>query len=170
MEFIDVLNPDGAPTGARKPKPEIHRDGDWHLSVHVWIRGSDGRLLIQRRSRVKENNPGLWDVSVAGHVSAGESAITSALREVEEEIGLRLDAHELRHVTRLRETAILHDGRYIDNEYHDVFVVDRDVELDTLTLQPGEVDAVAWIDPRDLLTRTDLVPHPAEYRLAQNFG
>jgi isopentenyldiphosphate isomerase len=170
VELIDVLTPDGAPTRTRKLKPEIHRDGDWHLSVHIWIRGSDGRLLIQRRSRVKENNPGLWDVSVAGHVSAGESAITSALREVQEEIGLLLSPRELRHLARLRETAILHDGRYIDNEYHDVFVVDRDVELETLTLQPGEVDAVAWIDPRDLLTRDDLVPHTEEYRLVQTLG
>jgi isopentenyl-diphosphate Delta-isomerase len=170
VELIDVLTPDGAPTGSRKPKPEIHRDGDWHLSVHIWIRASDGRLLIQRRSLTKENNPGLWDVSVAGHVSAGENAVTSALREVEEEIGLQLRAEELIPIARLRETAVLRDGRYIDNEYHQIFLVHRDVELETLTLQPGEVDAVAWTRPEDLLTRGDVVPHPEEYRLVQDLG
>lgn len=170
MELIDVLTPDGIPTGVRKAKHEIHRDGDWHLSVHVWIRASDGRVLIQRRSLAKENNPGLWDVSVAGHVSAGEGAVISALREVQEEIGLDLSAGDLQPIARLRETSILRDGRYIDNEYHEVFLVQRDVELETLVLQPGEVDAVAWVTPAELLVRADLVPHPEEYRLVQDFG
>ena len=170
MELIDVLTPDGNPTGARKPKSEIHRDGDWHLSVHIWIKASDGRLLLQRRSLAKENNPGLWDVSVAGHVSAGESALVSAIREVEEEIGVTIAPDELRPIARLRETAVLRDGTYIDNEYHQLFIVHRDLELETLVLQPGEVDAVAWIHPEELLTRTDLVPHAEEYLLMQKVG
>lgn len=163
MEMIDVLNADGSPTGVRKPKPEIHRDGDWHLSVHVWIATPGGRLLLQKRSLRKDNNPGLWDVSVAGHVSAGEDAVTSAIREVEEEIGLTVAPADLRYLGRLREPAVLHDGAYIDNEFHDVFLMIRELDLSALVLQDGEVDDVALIDPKDLLTRDDLVPHPAEY-------
>ncbi|HLJ74165.1 MAG TPA: NUDIX hydrolase, partial [Thermoanaerobaculia bacterium] len=68
IELIDVLKPDGLPTGERKPKAEIHRDGDWHRAAHIWIVSRDGRFLIQRRSPRKENNPGLWDVSAAGHL------------------------------------------------------------------------------------------------------
>ena len=56
----------------------MHRDGDWHRSVHVWVvdtaeagRGA-ARVLLQRRSEHKDTYPGHWDVSVAGHVEAGD--------------------------------------------------------------------------------------------------
>ena len=68
---ILVLNP----TGERKLKSEVHRDGDWHRSSHVWLLSPEGRLLLQRRSEAKVTWPGLWDVSAAGHISAGESAV-----------------------------------------------------------------------------------------------
>src|ERR1700730_13316269 len=95
MELIDVLTPDGEPTGIRKPKALIHRDGDWHRAAHIWIATNDGRILLQRLSLQKENHPGLWDVSAAGHVSSGESVVDSAVREAEEELGLRIDPSEL---------------------------------------------------------------------------
>jgi len=37
MELIDVLDDHGQPTGIIKPKPDVHRDGDWHRCAHVWI-------------------------------------------------------------------------------------------------------------------------------------
>ena len=65
IELIDVLTRDGRQTGARKAKHEVHRDGDWHRAAHIWIISTDGRILVQRRSPRKENNPNLWDVSPA---------------------------------------------------------------------------------------------------------
>jgi isopentenyldiphosphate isomerase len=161
-ELIDILTPDGAPTGARKTKAEVHRDGDWHRAAHVWIVTPDGRLLLQRRSLRKENYPGLWDVSAAGHVSAGETAVECAVRETFEELGLRIGASELQFLGTLRESCVLNGGTYIDNEIHEVFVVRRDVDLSALTLQDGEVDSVMLVRA---LPRDGLVPHAAEYSL-----
>src|ERR1700674_3932279 len=81
MEYVDLLDSSGRPTGRRKPKSEVHRDGDWHGAAHVWILNTEGQILIQRRSPTKENWPNLWDVSVAGHVSAGEGPVETAIRE-----------------------------------------------------------------------------------------
>ena len=164
MELIDVLLPDGTPAGIRKTKDEIHRDGDWHRSVHVWITTPGGLLLLQRRSLEKENHPGLWDISAAGHLSAGEDSIAAAVREVEEEIGLRIAPRELRFLATLRESFVLNEGAYLDNEIHDVFVVTREVDPEALVLQPGEVDEVALADPSSLFERP-LVPHDEEYAL-----
>ena len=168
MELIDVLTPDGEFTGVRKPKPEIHRDGDWHRAAHIWIVTSDGRIVLQKRSLRKENNPGLWDVSAAGHVSAGESVIDSAAREVEEELGLHIDASELRHIGTMTESSVLNDGRYIDNEIHEIFLVRRDVDLASLKLQEEEVDDVALVTPAEMRTY-ELVPHRDEYALLLRF-
>jgi isopentenyldiphosphate isomerase len=162
MELIDVLTPDGAPTGQRKSKAEVHRDGDWHRAAHVWIITPDGRLLLQRRSARKENYPGLWDVSAAGHLSAGETAEECAVRETFEELGLRIAADELRHLGTLRESCVLNGGAYIDNELHEIFVVRRDVDLGVLVFQDGEVDDAMLVRE---LPAEGLVPHAEEYAL-----
>jgi len=163
MELIDVLTSDGAPTGVRKSKADVHRDGDWHRAAHVWIVTPDGRLLLQRRSRRKENYPALWDVSAAGHLSAGETAVDAAIREVAEELGLRITPEELEPVATTREQCVLNGGTYLDNEIHDIFLVRRDVKLEELTLQPEEVEDAIIVDIHQFTTIDDLVPHGEEY-------
>ncbi len=163
IELIDVLTPDGRPTGVRKPKDAIHRDGDWHRAAHVWILAPDGRILLQRRSLRKENNPGLWDVSAAGHLSAGESAIDAAARETFEELGLPIEANELRFLQTVRESSVLNQGTYIDNEIHEIFLVRRDLDLASLKLDPDEVAEVKWV--HDLRLDGTFVPHAQEYAL-----
>ena len=165
MELIDVLTPDGAPTGIRKSKAEVHRDGDWHRAAHVWIITPDGKVLWQRRSRRKENYPGLWDVSAAWHLSAGETAIDAAIREVGEELGLRITAEELEPVATTREQCVLNGGTYIDNEIHEIFFVRRDVQIDELKLQPDEVDGAILLEVPQFPTIDDLVPHGEEYAI-----
>lgn len=163
MELIDVLDDDGAPTGIIKPKPDVHRDGDWHRCAHVWIIASDGRLLLQKRASVKENWPDLWDISVAGHISAGESATESAIREAHEELGLVIAPEELVHIGTLRYSTQLRDD-YTENEFHEVHIVRRDVDLASLTLDASEVAEVRWVG-WDELERYERVPHETEYAL-----
>ncbi|GAB4416934.1 MAG: hypothetical protein OHK0039_26690 [Bacteroidia bacterium] len=168
MELLDILTPDGQLTGQRKAKALVHRDGDWHLAAHVWLRNSQGELLLQLRSPRKENDPDRWDISVAGHVSAGEDARTSACREVAEEIGLAIDAQELMLLFRLAEARTLNDGTYIDNEWHEVFLLHRDAAATDLRLQAEEVAAVRWVSPDELHALAQahsplLVPHWEEY-------
>lgn len=170
QELIDVLDANGHPTGERKPKEAIHRDGDWHRAAHVWIVTPDRQVLLQKRAAVKENWPGWWDVSAAGHCSAGESAVETAVRETEEELGLTLDTRDLVHIATFRDPVVLRDGRYIDNEIHEVFLVRRDVDLRALRLQPEEVDDVALVDVDELTSRDDLVPHGGEHALIRQLA
>jgi isopentenyldiphosphate isomerase len=166
MEMIEVLAPDGAATGVTKPKPDVHRDGDWHRAVHVWIIGSDGRLLVQRRALTKENNPGLWDVSCAGHVSAGEDIITAAIREAQEELGLELAPGELRYLTTLPAQSVLNGGAYIDREFHEIFVVRREVDPKKLVLQKEEVDDARIVTCEEFRSMPR-VAHGEEYSLIE---
>ncbi|HJW92818.1 MAG TPA: macro domain-containing protein [Thermoanaerobaculia bacterium] len=156
-EWITVMH------GPIKTKAEIHRDGDWHVAAHVWIITPDGRALVQKRSAQKENWPGYWDVSAAGHVSAGERPAEAAVRETFEELGLRIEANELRRFGVAREESVLRDGMYIDREEHELFIVERDVDLSALTLQEEEVDEV-MLASLDHLPEP-LAPHELEYHL-----
>jgi len=164
MEWIDVLTAAGAPAGTRKTKADVHRDGDWHRAAHLWIVHRDGRVLLQKRAAVKENWPGKWDVSVAGHVAAGEDAMTAAVREAREEIGLAVDRGALAQIGTVREQCVLNGGAYVDNEIHEIFLLCCDIDLAALTLDPLEVGEVALAAP-DQLDRFDLVPHPEEYAI-----
>lgn len=56
-EHFDVVNADGSPAGFSKARSLVHRDGDWHRSTHIWVLAGDGRLLVQKRSSLKDTFP-----------------------------------------------------------------------------------------------------------------
>ena len=91
MEMFDIRTPEGVLTGEVKERSAVHRDGDWHGTAHIWLvrqNGGKTEVLLQKRSSRKETFPGCYDVSCAGHLSAGDSFVEGALRELEEELGL----------------------------------------------------------------------------------
>lgn len=84
MELIDVLDSDGNKLGIAKDKKDIYKDGDYHKSVHIWIINDNNEILVQKRNPKKETFPGLWAISVAGHVRSGEESFEAAIREIKE--------------------------------------------------------------------------------------
>jgi len=170
IERIDILDASGKHTGSTKDKASVHRDGNWHRAAHIWIVTDSGFVLLQRRSFAKENFPGLWDVSAAGHLSSGESAIEAAVRETREELGVEISPAELTPIATTTEEWRLNDGTYLDNEIHDVFLVRREVRPDMLELQVGEVDRAILIHFETFRRHVEnrdpsLVPHWEEYDL-----
>jgi isopentenyldiphosphate isomerase len=137
----------GRPIGRVKARGLVHRDGDWHRSFHCWVvvpgEDVDPAILLQQRSPGKDTCPGLWDVSVGGHYRAGEDWL-GGLREIEEELGLRVEADELVQVGWRRDD-LRHANGLIDREIQDVFFLKREVDLARLAPDPTEVTAVALI-------------------------
>ena len=170
MEMIDVLDSQGKITGEAKSRESIHTDGDWHRTIHVWFITPHGQLLIQRRSKTKINCPNMWDISVGGHVPAGEDSMRAALREVEEEMGLKLAKADLKLIGYATQQGVLNDGTYINNEYNDVYLVEKMIDPAKLKIQTSEVAEVRlipWEEFRDWVEqeKADVVPHPDEYKL-----
>jgi isopentenyldiphosphate isomerase len=88
-EIFDVVNERDEVIG-RQPRSEVHRLGLPHRSVHVLVFNSRGEIFLQKRSTKKDRQPGLWDSSASGHVDSGEDYDACAVRELEEEIGLKV--------------------------------------------------------------------------------
>ena len=91
MEYLDIVDEKGFPTGEVISRDIAHRDGILHRTAHVWVvrKSSSGYdILLQKRSEDKESFPGLYDTSSAGHIPSGVKPLPSALRELQEELGI----------------------------------------------------------------------------------
>lgn len=151
MEYLDICDENGQPTGQCVSRSEAHRQGILHRTAHVWIvRKENGQteVLLQKRSMQKESFPGLYDTSSAGHIPAGEEPLPSALRELEEELGLSAAPDQLAYAGtfRIQYEKVFHGQVFRDNEVTRVYVYREPVDAQKLTLQAEEVDAVRWFD------------------------
>ena len=151
MEFFDVCDEWGEPTGEIVERGAAHRDGIRHRTAHVWIlREREGRtqVLLQKRSRNKDSFPGLYDTSSAGHIPAGSEPLPSALRELREELGICAAPEQLRFVGIIRNVyeKTFHGKPFRDNEYCHVYVYTGPVEAASLRLQAEEIEDAAWFD------------------------
>jgi isopentenyl-diphosphate delta-isomerase type 1 len=66
----------------------VHSSTLWHRGIHVFVFNNKGELLIQLRSSTKDKYPNTYDCSISGQVSFGENYEATALRELEEELGI----------------------------------------------------------------------------------
>lgn len=92
-----------------------------HASVHIWFYTDNAEILIQKRATTKIAFPNLWDISVAGHISTGETTVMSAVREIKEEIGLVIQEDELFEIGGFKEV-FQHKDDFIDNEIHHTYL------------------------------------------------
>jgi len=154
-ELIDILTAEGKPTGKSALKSEAHKNGWFHATVHIWLFTADEKIVLQKRALTKKVFPGLWDISVAGHIGAGETIMNAAKREVFEEIGLQLEAKDLIKIdTRIHQ--ITHKNGIIDNEHHHVFMAELKVSISELTIQKEEVDAIQLFELSTLINTKKL--------------
>jgi len=56
-------------------------------SIRLILMNSSGRIYLQKRNKIKTENPGRYDKTVGGHVSAGDSFNMTVIRECAEELG-----------------------------------------------------------------------------------
>jgi isopentenyldiphosphate isomerase len=168
-EQLDILDTRGTPTGRVETRARAHREGLWHRTVHVWVSNGRGEVLLQKRASDKETWPGRWDISAAGHIEAGGGSRAAAVREVAEELGIAIDAGELRHIATLRRQTRYETPPIRDNEVTDVYLVERDLPVESFRIQTEELSAVRWVSMDELARRVaegdpSLVPHGEEYR------
>ena len=152
MEYLDIRTSDGKVTGEVKERTLVHTDGDIHGTSHVWLirRKEKNRfdILLQKRASNKDAYAGCYDISSAGHVPAGDDYLESALRELEEELGIKAEPEDLKLIG-------FHDGMmeaefygqpFKNHEISAVYIYDKAVQDTDFKLQKEEVESVMWID------------------------
>ncbi len=152
-EMFDILDQTGQKTGDVAGKQEVHQRGLWHTGMHLCVTDGAGNVFQQLRGSAPDVRilPDVWDLFIAaGHVSAGEDALTTLLREAEEEVGVRFSLTELRasglsEVSVTRSDYWVEDPKFPNGDYHHRvfdhnFVVRLpDLDPNTLVLEDKKV-------------------------------
>ena len=148
-ELIDLVDEFGNLTGEVCMKSKAHRLGLWHLCVDIWLYTDSGEIVIQKRVANKDVFPNLWDVSVAGHVGAGESPLNAAYRELEEELGLNIPLENLNFIGNSKSSHKQNE-QLTDKEFHHIYIARFNGSIDNLILQTEEVSEIRLVSINEL--------------------
>ena len=148
QELLQVVDEHtGEPTGEHVSRAELFEKNLWCRTTNIFVFNSAGEILCHERSKNKERFPGAWSTHFGGHVTKGESFKISALKEVQEEIGITVNPFQL-IPWRTSKKEI---SRIWIRDFLTVF----DGQISELTIQKEELDQVKWVKIDDLLAMLD---------------
>lgn len=149
-EYFDIVDQNNRLTGEVKAKSEVHAKGLWHRASHIWAVNHNGQILVQKRAKTKKARPLLWDVTVGGHIDAGEDVAVSAVREMEEELGIKISPEDLEFLFITKEANQADPNGYIENVFQHVYVLKKDIKPEDCKLLEYEVEAVKYLSADEL--------------------
>lgn len=175
-ELIDVLDENGVKTGEILPRSEIHKRGLWHRIIVIAIVNEKNQILMQQRSFKKVKNAGLWDISVAGHITTGQDSLEAAKREINEEvsinIGYSVDIKDFRYMFSYREEERVNEN-YMDRQFYDFFILRKnDLKIEEIQVQESEVEQVKFVEMSELssmVEREEVVERTPVYQELMNY-
>ncbi len=143
-EIFDVVDEDDRIIG-EAAREQVHGNPELiHRVVHVLVFNSNKELYLQKRDMNKDVQPGKWDTSVGGHVDKGESYQDAAVREMEEELGIK--GAQLNYLYKYR----------MCNDYESEFVSSYHCLWDgAIETNPEEIEAGRFWCLSDIAAQTD---------------
>ncbi|MDP3070731.1 MAG: NUDIX domain-containing protein [Opitutaceae bacterium] len=146
-EWFDVVN-ERDEVVRRETRRVVHATGLWHRAVHILVFDAAGRVFLQKRSMLKDLSPGLWDSSCSGHVDAGEDYDTAAVRELGEEIGVRVAAAHSTDSGQMPERWFRIEA-CVETGWEFVWVY-RLNHCGLITVEPKEIQYGEWATPAEV--------------------
>jgi isopentenyldiphosphate isomerase len=147
-ELLQIVDENtGEPTGEHLPRKQVLENKLWCRTTNIFVLNSMGEILCHQRSLNKERFPGAWSTHFGGHITKGESFKISALKELEEETGLKVNAFQLipwrtskKSISRIwvRDFLTVYDGN-----------------IEDLKIQKEEIEKVEWFDAKRILEELD---------------
>lgn len=140
-ELFDVVDKNDCVVG-QAARAEVHRLGLFHRAVHIFVFDAVGNMILQKRALAKDTAPGLLSTSCAGHVDSGENYDSSAIRELEEELGISEEAAKNLHFLFAMSPC-----RELGWEFIRVYRLNY---AGTLKPNPAEIDSLATFSPENI--------------------
>ena len=148
MELLDIYDAKGNQLGYSRSRKEAHEKGLWHKIACIFVVNDDNEIIMQKRSPKKVTNPNGWVCSASGHIDAGEGIEEGALRELKEEIGVRAEKVDLKHIGTVFED--YKSGDINVTHISEIFVIYKNIKIDTLVLQEEEVSDAKYFTLKEI--------------------
>jgi isopentenyldiphosphate isomerase len=140
MEILDLYDKDGNKLNRTIARGAQLNKDEYYIGVDVWIKNDKGQILLTQRHPSKYY-PLKWECT-SGCITAGEDSLTGAIREVEEETGIKLNKIDGNKISRI----IFHN----QNLLRDVFLFKNNMDIKLLRLQDGEVINAKWVEKSEI--------------------
>ncbi|MBL8030220.1 MAG: NUDIX domain-containing protein [Candidatus Doudnabacteria bacterium] len=152
QEIFDLYDEEDKPLNKTKPRSEVHKNGDWHRVVHIYVYNEQGQVMVHLRSLFKDSKPGCFDARFGGHVTTGMDYLDTALLELRQEIGLVVRAEELQIGPKEK------NAQFPNNEHVQVyFYCFRGNEKD-LRFSDQEVVEAKWMNKEEVINSMNSDP------------
>jgi isopentenyl-diphosphate Delta-isomerase len=154
-EEFDIVDENNKPLGFTKKRSEVHKDGDWHRVVHIYVVNDKGEFLVHLRSPHKDLHPNKWDTRFGGHVKAGKTLDETVVDELREEIGLTPD------MQMLLSGKVKQTPKGSNSEFCAVYFYRYNGPIEKLSFNDNEVVDVRFMSQADILDA--LIQHPDDW-------
>lgn len=134
MELVDVLNDKREKIGKICDRNGLN-NGEYRLSVHIWIMNKNNEILLQKRNMNLKMYPGMWE-NTGGAVKHGESSFKAINREVKEELGLEVKKEKTIFIASFKRS----------KDFVDVWLLKDDIKIEDIKLQKDEVCDVKFVN------------------------
>jgi len=137
MKLLNIVDENDNIIGEEERKV-IHDKGLLHREVRVWFVTPDNEIIFQHRSKSKDTLPDLLDISVAGHVEIGDSYEEAAVREVEEETGVKIKESDLKLIGKIRRDSEDKTTETNNNIFEKMFIYIYRGDVNDLKIEKDE--------------------------------
>ena len=135
-EIVDIYDENKNKTGKTKVRhKDVLEKGEYIIGVQAIIINSKKQILISQRSSLKEKLPLKWECN-GGALLSGEDIIDGLIREIYEELGIKL----------LREEAIFFKTVKKNYEFKEIYLFKKDIQKEEIKFTDGEAIDAKWVD------------------------
>lgn len=137
IEYVDIYDRNKNKIGITKIRHvDTYSDGEYIIGVQIVILNENNEILITKRSDTKKLLPGKWECN-GGAIDAGETPIEGLEREINEELGIKINRNKLMFFKTV-----------IDDERHnikEIYLYKENVQIDSLNFLDGEVSEAKYV-------------------------
>ncbi len=143
-ELLEVFDQQNHSLGITKNRRLVHEDGDWHRTAQVYVLNERRDVLCNLRHPCKDVFPSLWDISIGGHLSPGETYEDCAYREMEEELGVAIRPNTLYYLGAIAIDGADKINGLIDREHAAIFMWRTTQKAGEFSFQSDEISELRF--------------------------
>jgi isopentenyldiphosphate isomerase len=154
-EILDIVNERDEVIGQAE-RDEVHGVGLVCRLVYVCFYTADGKIILQKRSTTKKNDPGKLTTTVSGHVASSQSYLEAAVRETLEESGVEVTPSDLTSLGVVRADYV--QGTYLSNAMRGLFAYKFNGNVTDLKVEAVDGAGFVMLPIEELEAKLDSEP------------